>query len=287
MKTGLRPLGLVVVAVVVLAATQAPPIVREGYAQLAGVRLWYRDTGAGGVPVVLLHAAAGHSQVWEYQLPAFAAAGYRVVAYDRRGFGRSVTDPAGPQPGTAADDLLGLVNHLSIDRFHLIATAAGGGVAFDFALSFPDRLRSVVVANAVGGVLDDEYLALGERLRPAPQFNALPPDVRELGPSYRAANPDGTRRWLELEHLSRTAGTQLVDQGRRNHITFALLETLKVPTLLLTGDADLYAPPAVLRLFAARIKGSESVIVPEPGHSAYWERPEIFNRVVLEFLRKH
>jgi len=73
----------------------------------------------------------------------------------------------------------------------------------------------------------------------------------------------------------------------RNRITFALLEEIKVPTLLLTGDADLYAPPAVLRLFAARIKNSESVIVPEAGHSAYWEQPEIFNRTVLEFIRKH
>jgi len=73
----------------------------------------------------------------------------------------------------------------------------------------------------------------------------------------------------------------------RNRITFVLLEEIKIPTLLLTGDADLYAPPAVLRLFAARIKNSESVIVPEVGHSAYWEQPEIFNRAVLEFIRKH
>jgi pimeloyl-ACP methyl ester carboxylesterase len=62
---------------------------------------------------------------------------------------------------------------------------------------------------------------------------------------------------------------------------------MKVPTLLLTGDADLYAPPAVLRLFTARIKNSESVIVPEAGHSVYWEQPEIFNRSVLQFIRKH
>jgi pimeloyl-ACP methyl ester carboxylesterase len=73
----------------------------------------------------------------------------------------------------------------------------------------------------------------------------------------------------------------------RNRVTFASLETIKVPTLLLTGDADLYAPPTVLRLFAARIKGAESVIVPEAGHSTYWEQPEVFNRAVLTFLAKH
>jgi pimeloyl-ACP methyl ester carboxylesterase len=73
----------------------------------------------------------------------------------------------------------------------------------------------------------------------------------------------------------------------KSHMTFSTLERIKLPTLLLTGDADLYAPPAVLRLFAARIAGSESVVVPEAGHSAYWEQPEIFNRTVLAFIRKY
>jgi len=267
-------------------SAQAPLPVREAYAALPGVRIWYADTGGRGVPVVFVHAATGSNRVWEHQLPAFTAAGYRVVAYDRRGFGRSVIDPAGVQPGTGADDLLALVDHLGIDRLHLIGTAAGGGIALDFALSFPQRLRSLVVANAVGGVQDADYLELAQRIRPAPQFDALPPDFRELGPSYRAADPGGTQRWLELEHTSRPQGPPPA-QTVRNRITFASLEAMKVPTLLLTGDADLYAPPAVLRLFAARIKSSESVVVPEAGHSTYWEQPEVFNRTVLEFIGRH
>lgn len=265
---------------------EAQSVVREAYADLGDARLWYRDTGGSGVPVVFLHAATGNGLVWEYQLPAFTAAGYRVVAYDRRGFRRSAAEPAGAQPGTDADDLLGLVNHLKLDRFHLVGTAQGGGVAFDFALSFPDRVRSLVIANAGGNVQDADYLELGRRMRP-PQFAALPPDVRELGPSYRAANPEGTRRWLELHGLSWPGGVPPRAQASRNRITFALLETLKVPTLLLTGDADMYTPPSVLRLFTARIKGAESVIVPEVGHSTYWEQPEIFNRAVLQFFGKH
>ena len=266
---------------------QAPSRVSEAYAELPGVRVWYRDSGGGGVPVVFIHAATGSSQVWEYQFPDFTRAGYRVVAYDRRGYGRSAIDPAGVQPGTGADDLLALVDRLRIDRFHLVGTAAGGGIALDFALSFPRRVRSLVVANAIGGVQDETYLELGQRIRPAPQFDALPPDFRELGPSYRAANPGGTQRWLELTRTSRPQGSQPPAQSTRNRITFALLEQISVPTLLLTGDADLYAPPPILRLFAARIKGSEILVVPEAGHSVYWERPEVFNRSVVEFIRKH
>jgi pimeloyl-ACP methyl ester carboxylesterase len=235
---------------------------------------------------VFLHAATGSSRVWEYQIPPFLAAGYRFVAFDRRGWGRTTIEPAGPQPGTGADDLLGLLDLLGIDRAHLVGTAAGAFVALDFALSYPQRVRSLVIANTIGGVEDPDYLELGRRIRP-PEFNALPPEFRELGPSYRAAQAEGTLRWMDLEKISRPPGPPAPAQPMRNRVTFSLLETIKAPTLLLTGGADLYAPPPLLRLFAARIKGSESIIVPEAGHSTYWEQPEAFNRAVLDFIGRH
>jgi pimeloyl-ACP methyl ester carboxylesterase len=159
-------------------------------------------------------------------------------------------------------------------------------VALDFAVSFPQRVRSLVIANTIGGVQDAEFLELGRRLRP-PQFDALPPEFRELGPAYRAANAEGTRRWMELEKISRLEGARAPAQPMRNRLTFSLLESIKLPTLLLTGGADLYAPPAVMALFAARIRNSESLVVPDAGHSTYWEQPEVFNRAVLNFIGKH
>jgi len=284
----LRPiLTVLIVATCLAAQTPRTGTPREGYANLPGVRIWYRDTGGPGVPLVLLHAATGSSQVWEHQIPVFTAAGYRVIAYDRRGWGRSVIDPTGPQPGTAADDLQALMDYLHIDRFHAIATAAGVSVTLDYAISFPQSVRSIVLANgAMGGLQDEGYVALGQRVR-SPQIDALPPELRELGPSYRATNPEGTRRWIELEHISRPAGTAAPPQTTRNTLTFSVLQTLKVPMLVITGDADLLAPPPFLRFFTSRVKSAESKIIPEAGHSAYWEQPEMFNRAVLEFIRKH
>jgi len=256
---------------------------KETYAELPGVRLWYKDTGGSGSAVVFLHSNTGSSQNWDNQIPVFTRAGYRFIAYDRRGWGRSIAE-TGAQPGTAADDLRNLIKHLGIDRFHLVATAGGGFVALDFALSFPEQLRSLVVANSIGGMQDDDYVALGRQLRP-PQFDALPPELRELGPSYRAANPEGTRRWIELEKMSRQTG--VAPQPFRNRMTFSMLDSIKLPTLFITGDADLYAPPPLIPLFTAHIKNSETVIIPEAGHSGYWEKPEVFNRAVLDFIRKH
>ncbi len=262
-------------------ASQLP----EKFADLPGVRICYLDSGGAGQPVVFMHAGTGSRRVWEHQIPAFTKAGYRFIAYDRRGYGKTVVD-ASVAPGTAADDLKALLDHLKLDRIHLVGTGGGAITAMDFALSFPARIRSLVIANSIVGVQDKEYVEIGKRLRP-PQFDALPPEFRELSPSYRAANPAGTERWIELEKVSRSEGPRPASQKMRNQITFAALETLKMPVLLLTGDADLYTPPSVLRMFAAHIKHAESLIVPEAGHSAYWEQPEIFNRRVLQLIRRH
>jgi pimeloyl-ACP methyl ester carboxylesterase len=254
-------------------------------ADLPGVRLWYEDTGGEAVPIVLAHAGTGSASMWIHQAAAFAR-GYRVLAYDRRGHGRTAGRTADQGQAKAAEDLHRLMDHLSIDRFHLAGTAAGGIVALDYALSFPRRLRSLVIANSIGGVQDEDYLELQRRLRPKPQFDALPSEVRELGPAYRAANPEGVRRWKELEHASRPDGVASLP-STVNRITFSLLETLQVPTLLITGDADLYTPPPVLQLFQDRIKNSQSLVLPQCGHSAYWEQPELFNRAVLDFIGNH
>ena len=250
------------------------------YVELPGVHLWYNDTGGGGTPVVFMHAASGTCDSWVYQLPVFTAAGYRCITYDRRGWGRSRSGIE-EQPGYLSDDLHGLVEHLGLGRFHLAATAAGGIGSLDYTLAHPERVRSLVVANSIGGVQDPEYLEVQRRLRP-PEIQALPIELRELGASYRGINPEGTRRWIEIEHVSRQANTPA--QPPRNRLTFALLETIRVPVLVLVGEADLLSPPALMRLLAAHIPQCQFATVPEAGHAAFWEQPEIWNRLVLEFI---
>ncbi len=109
------------------------------------------------------------------------------------------------------------------------------------------------------------------------------PTFRELGPSYRAANPEGAKAWSELEHKAlagNRAGPKLL-----NAFTWDTLSHMQTPTLLLYGGADLAAPPALGRLVAKHLPNRVMQVMPEAGHSIYWEQPEAFNEAVLAFLR--
>jgi pimeloyl-ACP methyl ester carboxylesterase len=256
---------------------------KEGVAMLPGARIGYWDTEGNGQAVVLVHPATGSAKIWVYQQPAFARAGYRVVAFSRRGYANSDPVPAA-NAGSASVDLHNLIEFLRIQKFHLVGSAAGGQISIDYALSHPERLYSLTLACAVGGVTDKEYTDMAARIRP-PGYADMPAEFRELSPSYRAMNPEGAKAWAELEHGAITGNR--FGQTNVNTINFASLGRLSVPTLVIGGDADLGAPPPMLRMYAARIPGAELKIVPEGGHSLYWEQPDVFNATLLDFFKRH
>lgn len=264
---------------------QAPAT--EGWVDVGGgARLWYWDTGGAGEPVVFLHSGSQSGAGWGYQQPAFAAAGLRAIGYSRRGCFRSEGGSA-QDPGVACEDLDRLIEHLRIDRpVHLVALALGAFYALDFALVYPQKLRSLTIACSYLGIADSErdYAEANARLRPR-EFAALPVEVRELHPSYRAGNPAGTRAWLALSREASPGGR--IEQLRPAPLTWARLESIRHPVLLMTGDGDLYTPPALLRLQSAHIAQAETLVLPEAGHAPNWEQPELFNRAVLAFIRRH
>lgn len=261
---------------------QAPA--REGLADLPGVRLFYSDTGGPGEPLVLLHPATGSAKVWGYQQPVFARAGYRVIAYSRRSHAGSESG-APDALGTAVDDLDALLNHLKVGRFHLLGSAAGGFIGPDYALTYPDRLLSMVLACTQGGVTEPTYRKTIDDLNP-PEFDKLPASFREVGPSYRVANPAGVAEWERLEHISRSGPVRL-RQPAKNRILWPDLERIRTPALVIGGAADLLMPPALMLEYASHLTNAETAILSESGHSGYWEQPEAFNTLVLDFLARH
>ncbi len=283
MKHLIAALMPLLLSMAIAPAVAADPVPRV--AELAGVKLRYLDTGGSGIPVVLLHANTGTIESWEPQVAAFTAAGYRVIAFDRRGWGGSVADAAsGPQPGSVAGDLDMLADELKLPKFHIVGVAGGGFVALDYAAWKPERVRAMVVAATSAQLSEKEMKDFSARIE-FQGFRALPPVNREVGPSYLGVNPEGTKRWMEIEAHAHQEGSP--EQKLRSPNTYAKLETIPNPVLTLAGAADMVSPPAMMRIWSAHLKNHEYDFVPEAGHSVAWEQPDVFNQKALAFLAKH
>lgn len=278
-------LGVALTTAAVGAVQAADSSTSGAYADLPGVKLWFTDTGGTGAPIVLLHANTGTSDVWANQVESFSLAGYRVIAFDRRGWGKSIADPAtGPQPGSIAGDLDALADHLKLDRFHLVGVAGGGFAALDYAAWHPERVRSLVIGASTGQVADKEIADFIARIE-VPELRKQPAVYREVGPSYRGANPVGTQRWIEIEEHARQPGAPV--QPLRTPNTLAKIETIPAPALVMAADADLLAPPALMRIWASHLRNHEWVLMPDSGHAIAWEQPITFNKKVLEFVKRY
>jgi pimeloyl-ACP methyl ester carboxylesterase len=255
------------------------------HANLPGVRLAYRDSGGTGVPVVLLHANTGTSASWQPQFESFVAAGYRTIAFDRRGWGQSLPDlESGPQPGSVAEDLAALVDHLALPRFHLLGVAGGGFVALDYTGWRQGSLRSLTVAASTGSFSEDEMHRLTENLR-FEGFLDLPESFREIGPSFRAMEPERVAAWAHAQERAKQPGA--VFQPLRTPNTFAKIAQIRIPMLAITAGADLYAPPTLMARWVRHIPHAEVVAIADAGHSVPMEQPAPFNRAVLDFIGRH
>ncbi|MGW0827386.1 alpha/beta fold hydrolase [Streptomyces sp. NPDC002845] len=252
----------------------------EGFVDVPGGALFYWDTGGRGTAVILEHAGTGSTLAWPYQQPVLARAGHRVIAYSRRGHYRSSAATAEDPP--SAEDLRMLADHLGVKKFHLLGTAYGGFVAADFALSYPQRLLSLVIANSQMGIQEPEYRATFNRIQPQGFFN-LPDSFRELGAPYRAANPQGVHAWEEITERSRPGNVNPAPK-LAHRITWDLVETIRTRTLLTAGGADLYMPPPVTRTVLKHLPNACSLTFNETGHSPHWERPSAYNKKILQFL---
>ena len=255
------------------------------YVDLPGVRLFLIDSGGTGEVVILLHPRTGNSAYWQYTVPALAEAGYRAIAIDNPGWGKSIVDSA-DNPAPVADTIDTLLDHLGLDEVHIVGTAMGGYVAMDYAASRPERTRSLVIAASGLGIRDDpEYTTFRERARIA-AMDEQPSYIREMSPTYRGMNPAGVARWLEIYNNAQQEGA--VRPPLRAPNTPKKLASLRSPTLVIAGGADLVTPSGAMRLWSRHIKApKEFVVIPEAGHVLVWEQPDVFNRILIDFLRQH
>jgi pimeloyl-ACP methyl ester carboxylesterase len=196
------------------------------YAALPGVKLWFTDTGGTGTPIVLLHANTGTSASWEPQATAFVrkaiASSPSIAVAGARAW--PIRRPA-RNPGALLD---ALAEHLKLDKFHLVGVAGGGFISLDYAAWRPERLRSLVVAGSTGQFAEKETRDFTARVE-IPELRKQAAVYREVGPSYRGVNPEGTKRWIEIEEHAQQPGAP--SQPLRTPNTFAKLSTVTMPIL--------------------------------------------------------
>ncbi|WP_432524469.1 alpha/beta fold hydrolase [Kineococcus sp. SYSU DK006] len=257
------------------------------------------DTGGPGRPVVLIHGWPLSGASWSQQVPVLAEAGYRVVTYDRRGFGRSDKTRTGYDYDTLTEDLHALLEALDLNDVTLVGFSMGGGeVARYFTKYGTERLRSVVFAAAV-----PPYMAQGEdnpdgpltKEQAAQMEAALKADEDSFYDGFVTDffSVDGVLKVSEAQRQEALALTKQADKKAALKAMAAFgttdfradLTEVSVPTLVLHGDGDGTVPfeGSGARTHAA-IPGSRLHVIAGGPHGINVSHAEEFNRVLLEFL---
>lgn len=250
----------------------------------------YEVTGAG-TPFVLIHGWAQDLTIWDTQVGEFARR-FRVIRYDRRGFGKSTgfadasADPM---------DLRILLDSLGISSAYLLGLSAGSRVAINFTVAFPDRVKALVI---YGQALIPGFTPMPQGPTPVMMFR----DVAQkhgLDSAGKAlmAHP---LSWMppgrpELQALLRTqwarySGRDLLEpraeSGRVPHAQLDQVAAIRVPTLVISGDHDLPLFLQVADTLVRRIPGAQRIVIANAGHGAHFARPTEFNAAILRFLEK-
>ena len=249
-------------------------------ARINGIDIHYQSYGEGET-IVFAHGAGGNLLSWWQQIPFFSQH-YRCVTFDQRGFGHSLDTPGGPGAGAFVEDLTGLLDHLEVDAAHLVAQSMGGRTMLGFAVAYPRRSKSLVMADTAGGMAVPEVEELQRQLRETNVSNVAI-GHRAISRGFVQQNPALANLYLQISQTnpprSEPAGGQPQGPGPSQ------LGSLQVPTLFIVGEEDQIAPPPVIEAAAKPIPGARLTRVPEAGHSVYFEKPGIINFEVSRFIQ--
>jgi len=264
------------------------------------IHLYYEDHGSGQ-PVVLIHGYPLNSASWEKQVPALLKAGYRVIAYDRRGFGKSSQPATGYNYDTFAEDLHKLVQHLKLRDFVLVGFSMGGGEVARYIGKYGSK--GVSKAVIIGGVppyllktadnpegVDGAVFAAIEKAVSADRYAFFTEFFKnfyntDMYLGKRVSEQAVEASWNVAAIASGIASVACVPTW---HEDFRHdLEKINVPTLVLHGDADRIVPfPAAGQRTAKLIKGAELVVIKDGPHNIAWTHADELNLALLNFLGK-
>ena len=292
-RTFLSALAFALTSVGYAGLVDAQPVARDPVsldpAEVPSV-LHNEKTGQGD-PVILIQGANLPMQMWDAQV-RFLNAEFLVVRYDVRGFGGS--GPRDSVPYQSHTDLRALLDHLGIERAHLVGLSLGGRIAVDFALTYPERVQSLVLVDpGLSGYMWDEA-AMQEWTKPLvdaiSKGDALGAADLWLKSGFMAPAMENSELAPRLTQLARANARVFEHPDLEVPLSPPAVDRLseiRSPTLLLLGERDVTDEHRIVERLHREVPNSERVVFPGVGHVPNLESPEEFNRVVSVFLRKH
>ena len=271
-------------------------------ATIRDVELYYEEHGSG-FPLLCIMGFATDSNGWLLQVPEFAKH-HRTIVFDNRGVGRSAKPTGAYTIHEMADDAAGLLDHLDVDRAHVLGLSMGGMIAQELVLRHPHRVRGLVLAATFPepDVTTEEqrkilFTQMGGSISEAGEmridFTAMNPMLFFQHMLPLVFSPDFIQKELpkliqlfsgSLQYGFSIEAIMGQMQAIMAHKATDRLAQISAPTLVLTGDADRLISPANSDVLAERIPGAKLVRLPGGTHGFNFEMPDAFNRTVLDFL---
>lgn len=263
---------------------------KTGYLDVPGGKLYYEVEGEGP-PLTLLHAGVAHLRMWDDQVVAWRGE-HRVIRYDQRGFGQTRVEDV---PYSNPDDLRALLDHLDMERTHLLGISRGSMIATDFVLERPERVRSLtwVAGGLRGFAVDDPRLTETwqemERLEEARDWEPLVELETQTWTDGPGQAPDRVDPELRRRMVAWNLENYRADQNANQPLqpdapALDRLGEINVPTLLIWGTMDELGVLRSGEKMTAEIPNARSHVFDGVAHMVNLERPEEFNRRVREFI---
>jgi len=251
-----------------------------------GIDIHYEVSGSGRW-VTLSHSLFCDGSMWDPQM-AVLEARFTVLRFDTRGHGKTDAPAGAYSLEQMADDTLGLLDALKVERTHFVGLSMGGMIGQHLALKAPQRIDRLVLADTVCRFPSEAQALWPERIRIAAEQGtaALAESTlaRWFTTPYRAAQPEVMARIAALIGATPVAGFVGCAQAIPRMNTLDRLHQLNTPTLVIVGEQDIGTPPAMSQEIAAAIPGARLEIIADASHLSNIEQAETFNRLLLEFL---
>jgi 3-oxoadipate enol-lactonase len=243
----------------------------------------YYETHGSGPAIVFAHGAGGNHLSWFQQVPFFRDR-YTCVTFDHRGFGRSLDPRPADQRPRFDEDLAALIDHLELPEVRLVAQSMGGWTCLGYAVTHPERVRALVMADTAGGLTAPDLDAA--RAAAQARRGDLPLLGGAISPGFRARDPRGAFLYEQIFGLNPPREQALGTGTPMNRLSVSAEQAaaLALPVLFIEGADDVLIPPDVIRIAQQHIPGARLEMVADAGHSVYFERPDAFNRVLDAFL---